>query len=98
MSAAGDSQSTHNISEMFGRYLLGYARVAQNVLLIMLVPALIWICRKKTIKKKSNLFLIGIIAAGIYLAMLKFCGSNTSILYATSTICCLGILYRSPDA
>ena len=96
MSAAGDSQSTHNISEMFGRYLLGYARVAQNALLIMLVPALIWICRRKTIKKKSNLFLIGIIAAGIYLAMLKFCGSNTSILYATSTICCLGILLSKP--
>lgn len=96
MSAAGDSQSTHNISEMFGRYLLGYARVAQNALLIMLVPALIWICRRKTIKKKSNLFLIGIIAAGIYLAMLKFCGSNTSILYAASTICCLGILLSKP--
>lgn len=91
LSAADDPQSTHNISGMFFTYLVGYARVALNALLIMSVPALIWIFRRKTINKKSSRLLIGIITAGIYLAMLKLCSSGTSVLYAASTVCCIGI-------
>ena len=91
MSASGDADSTHNLTQMARVYLTGYVRVAIGALIAAGLPV-IAITVVNKLHGRGKRTCVAATAAIAYLITLKLTYSNLFTLYSITTLCCAAMI------